>query len=87
MFEHRTVSQCISSDYCKGWNDAVDAAPKWISVTEDIPAEMEDVFVLIGGKDIATGWLDAYNGGWRVDGNIAGKVTHWMMPPVLSKEG
>lgn len=25
MLEKRTVSQCISSDYCRGWNDAVDA--------------------------------------------------------------
>lgn len=23
MIEIKTVSQCISSDYCKGWNDAV----------------------------------------------------------------
>ena len=27
MLERKTVSQCISSDYCKGWNDAVDAMP------------------------------------------------------------
>ena len=24
MIEKRTVSQCTSSEYCKGWNDAVD---------------------------------------------------------------
>ena len=24
----RTVSQCISSDYCKGWNDAIDELSK-----------------------------------------------------------
>lgn len=23
MIERKTVSQCVSSDYCKGWNDAV----------------------------------------------------------------
>lgn len=28
MIERRTVSQCISSDYCKGWNDAVDELAK-----------------------------------------------------------
>ena len=27
MLEKRTVSQCISSDYCKGWNDAIDEMP------------------------------------------------------------
>lgn len=25
MVERKTVSQCVSEDYCKGWNDAVDA--------------------------------------------------------------
>lgn len=24
MIEKKTVSQCISSDYCKGWNDATE---------------------------------------------------------------
>lgn len=24
MIKHKVMSQCISSDYCKGWNDAVD---------------------------------------------------------------
>ena len=24
----RTVSQCISSDYCRGWNDAIDELMK-----------------------------------------------------------
>lgn len=25
MLERKYVSQCVSSDYCKGWNDAVDS--------------------------------------------------------------
>lgn len=25
MIEKKTVSMCITSDYCKGWNDAVDS--------------------------------------------------------------
>lgn len=28
MMEYKTTSQCISSDYCKGWNDAVKKAEK-----------------------------------------------------------
>lgn len=28
MIEYKTASQCISSDYCKGWNDAVKKAEK-----------------------------------------------------------
>lgn len=39
MIERKTVSQCISSDYCEGWNDAVDATPKWISVEERLPEQ------------------------------------------------
>lgn len=38
MIEKRTVSQCISSDYCKGWNDAVDKANAEI---EKLQAEKE----------------------------------------------
>ena len=37
MIERKTVSQCVSEDYCKGWNDAVDNMPKWISVKERMP--------------------------------------------------
>lgn len=28
MIKKKTVSQCITSDYCKGWNDAVDSIVK-----------------------------------------------------------
>lgn len=31
MVKHRTVSQCISSDYCKGWNDCVEQFEKHIN--------------------------------------------------------
>lgn len=37
MLEKKVVSQCISSDYCRGWNDAVDAMPRWISVKDRLP--------------------------------------------------
>ena len=37
MLDKKTVSQCISADYCRGWNDAVDAIPRWISVEEQPP--------------------------------------------------
>ena len=30
-----TVSQCISSDYCRGWNDAVKEANKTIKELEN----------------------------------------------------
>ena len=43
MLERKTVSQCVSSDYCKGWNDAVDAMPKWVSVEERLPENEKTV--------------------------------------------
>ena len=27
-FERRTMSQCLTEDYCKGWNDCYDAIMK-----------------------------------------------------------
>ena len=43
MPERKVMSQCISSDYCKGWNDAVEAMPKWISVEERLPENEKTV--------------------------------------------
>lgn len=37
MLEYKTMSMCGSSDYCRGWNDAVAEMPKWISVKERMP--------------------------------------------------
>lgn len=37
MLEKKVVSQCISSDYCRGWNDAVDEMPRWINVEDRLP--------------------------------------------------
>ena len=37
MLEKKTVSQCINSDYCRGWNDAVDEMPRWNNVADKLP--------------------------------------------------
>ena len=47
MIERKTVSQCPTSDYCRGWNDAVDAMPKWISTEEALPEICKKVLVAI----------------------------------------
>lgn len=37
MLEYKTMSMCASSDYCRGWNDAMVEMPKWISVKDRTP--------------------------------------------------
>ena len=47
MLERKTVSQCPTADYCMGWNDAVDAMSKWISVKDRLPPDLEEVLILV----------------------------------------
>ena len=49
MLERKTVSQCPSSDYCVGWNDAVGEMPKWISVEERLPEPNTTVLLIAHG--------------------------------------
>lgn len=77
MIGRKTVSQCVSEDYCKGWNDAVDAMPKWISVKAGLPKAYRNVDIVFGSHDsigyyspISKRWYDSHN--IQIDG-----VTHW----------
>lgn len=89
MIGRKTVSQCVSEDYCKGWNDAVDAMPKWISVKAGLPKAYRNVDIVFGSHDsigyyspISKRWYDSHN--IQVDG-----VTHWKYrdePPKEDKE-
>lgn len=36
MLEKKTVSQCISPDYCRGWNDAVEELSKELAEAKDL---------------------------------------------------
>ena len=47
------VSQCISSDYCRGWNDAVEEANKTIERLENLLDDKCD-------KCICAGRIQAY---------------------------
>lgn len=41
MIEKKTVSMCSTSEYCRGWNDAVDEFRKrWDANRQSIPADM-----------------------------------------------
>lgn len=98
MLEKKVVSQCISSDYCRGWNDAVDAMPKWNDAKKFLPGEMidGDVLVIVNGRHGNTVFEDAYmlaeyvSGlGWIIEGYEEWEkphVTHWMPLPESPKE-
>ena len=97
MLERKTVSQCISSDYCAGWNDAVDAMPKWISVEERLPKTVaesnwdkrtENVLAIEENGNFYVGrfYIYKYDGAHEfVSGYEHPLVTHWM--PLPSAEG
>lgn len=95
MLERKTVSQCISSDYCKGWNDAVDAMPKWISVEERLPDvvvesnwDKRTEYVLAieenGSFHVGRFYIFKFDGNYElVSGYERPDVTHWMPLPEL----
>lgn len=86
MLEKKVASQCISSDYCRGWNDAVDAMSRWISVEEGLPEHMDDVLVWVGGL-VEVGCYDESNECWELYTYVGdGSVTHWMPLPEPPKE-
>ena len=90
MLERKTVSQCPTSDYCKGWNDAVDAMPKWISTNKKLPKVCENVLVAIPhssyGFSLHVGmrwdecwWVESAE--WDYD-----YILYWQPLPELPKE-
>ena len=81
MLEYKTVSMCGSSDYCRGWNDAVKEMPKWISVKEKMP-ETEGKYIVCTAKSSVyctkfKGCGDI--GVFKTDMNT--HITHWMLLP------
>ena len=98
MLDKKTVSQCISADYCRGWNDAVDAMPRWISVEERLPEVNTGVLVAVrhmqtGQFSVRYDWrIKTTERGWwwkkTSESNISDllDVTHWMPLPEPPKE-
>lgn len=95
MLDKKTVSQCISADYCRGWNDAVDAMPCWISVKERLPEEGQVVLFVptTNQKSVQVGKLShvGKQGGAMFE-NMYSRTTmryyatHWMLRPEPPKE-
>lgn len=98
MLEKKVVSQCISAGYCRGWNDAVDAMPRWISVEERLPENDANVLVYAIGNNensciAMTSYTHNLHGfhieGWRSPWQYffhEYKITHWMSLPESPKE-
>lgn len=94
MLERKTVSQCPTSDYCKGWNDAVDAMPKWISVEEKLPEERGTYLTVV--RCLKGTWVEINNYDhleerWEHDiveysEDVTEFVTHWMPLPEPPEE-
>ena len=87
MLDKKTVSQCISSDYCRGWNDAVDEMPRWISVEEKLPPLGEMLYCTHGGY-VGVAWHHG-EGKFETGGGMRlGKcdIPCWMPLPEPPKE-
>lgn len=89
MLEKKVVSQCINSDYCRGWNDAVDEMPRWIPVEERLPDAHKCVLVHvtnpIGWWNTEIDWMDEH--GWVCSADSEWHtITHWMPLPEPPKE-
>ena len=86
MLEKKTVSQCISSDYCRGWNDAVDAMTRWISVKENLPEVDGKYIVCTAKRSVYCTRFKAYGRGGSFQTDINTHITHWMPLPEPPKE-
>ena len=93
MLEYKTMSMCGSSDYCRGWNDAVKEMPKWISVKERLPDKKGTYLVFAptysggssSGLDCNDGVMFArWRKHWSIEVGYHKRpncVTHWMLLP------
>lgn len=72
-----------SADYMRGWNDAVDAMPRMISVKERLPEDDGYYLVWAFGNGVFAVAMYCGDGEWLADElvNITRFVTHWMPLP------
>ena len=103
MLDKKVVSQCVSADYCRGWNDAVDEMHRWISVEdEQKPRHGQNCLCICALPNDpehkwdwqSVRWWNATAGNGYVDRphfsdeGVEGMiVTHWMPLPEPPDEG
>ena len=65
--------------------EALAAQPKWISVNERLPEEIEDVLVYVRNNEVSWLCVSYMCDGvwWSSCRKICGKVTHWMPLPSM----
>lgn len=102
MLNKRSLFDCIQDaitspgDYCRGWNDAVEAMSKWISV-EDEPKQTSDYLVYvwvsypdgIAGMEMRAAVYNTVRKEWTVNHNrleAIGCPSHWMPMPEPPKK-
>ena len=89
MLERKTVSQCITADYCWGWNDAVDAMPKWISTKDRLPQHGGLFIIATRYGEIRTAYYHPKTYAFESDpaGVDSKHITHWLPLPGIPEEG
>lgn len=80
MLEYKTMSMCASSDYCRGWNDAVKEMPKWISVKEKMPQKGEKVLLYIPEREGCDQYGMRIGEVGKVEGDPKGEHNLWRRP-------
>ena len=65
--------------------EALAAQPKWISVKDRLPKELEDVLTYVRNNEVSWLCVSYMCDGvwWRSCRKICGKVTHWMPLPSM----
>ena len=84
MLEYKTMSMCGSSDYCRGWNDAVAEMPKWISVKERMPEKGEKVLLYIPEREGCKQHGMYLGAAGEVEADQKGEHNFWGLPVYAS---
>ena len=101
MLEKKIATGCADHDYCSGWNDAVDAIPRWISVEERKPKVGQHCLCICAYENdprhewdsmMVLRWMGDCDNGYvnrphfQHEGMEGMKVTHWMSLPEPPEE-